>query len=375
MSDRASQILSRLKESRSVALTPDEVTALEAESAGSVTARQLLSVHYFNEGDYDRSAEHARAVFAEKPSQEAAENLASVLIRAGAFVEARDLLERSRDHVDEIVAAERLCQIHMNLGDRDATIAHARAALTLKDEAAARIDRPTPVTRAFDASKPERNVISFSLFGDNPRYLNGARNNAIVCRYLYPGWTARFYVDDSVPESFVHTLLGEGAQIRKAPKLPAATYGLFWRFLVEDDPNVDFYLIRDADSVVNIRERAAVEDWLKSGRPYHVMRDYPSHCELILAGMWGAHRGNLEPMGKRILSFVKANADRLNDRTNDQKFLREVVWPLIRRDAFIQDEWIGYGGAEKFRSEFRLPWPMHIGQNDFVRFKKKKPGG
>ena len=31
--------------------------------------------------------------------------------------------------------------------------------------------------------------------------------------------------------------------------------GMFWRFLVADDPTVDRYIIRDSDSRLNARER------------------------------------------------------------------------------------------------------------------------
>ena len=81
---------------------------------------------------------------------------------------------------------------------------------------------------------------------------------------------------------------------------PPTGSGLFWRFLVEDDPDVDIYLVRDADSVINVKERWAVADWLNSGKAFHVMRDNPQHSELMLAGMWGAHRGNIGGMRKRI---------------------------------------------------------------------------
>jgi len=35
--------------------------------------------------------------------------------------------------------------------------------------------------------------------------------------------------------------------------------GMFWRFLVADDPTVDRFIIRDSDSRLNARERFAVE--------------------------------------------------------------------------------------------------------------------
>ena len=38
------------------------------------------------------------------------------------------------------------------------------------------------------------NLITFSLFGDNPLYCQGAVENANTARVIYPEWTARFYV-------------------------------------------------------------------------------------------------------------------------------------------------------------------------------------
>ena len=317
----------------------------------------------------------AAAVHKARPNPENTRNLIAALNRAHRLEEALAVTVAAKDHFEPFEHASVMCEIHHDLGRRDEAIGFGTEALTLKDALTPPVDRPEPVTRRFDAGRPERNIIAFSLFGTQWRYLKGALNNAIVARYLYPGWTPRFYVDDSVPADTVQALLQEGAQVRKAIKLPVEPYGLFWRFLVEDDGDVDLYIVRDADSVMNMRERAAVEDWLASGRPYHVMRDNPRHCELMLAGMWGAHRGNLGPMGKAIAAYVDANAGRLNDRALDQKFLRDAIWPLIRRDALVHDACFGFGDTIPFRDEFTLPPPMHIGQNDAVRFRMNPAGG
>ena len=157
-----------------------------------------------------------------------------------------------------------------------------------------------------------------------------------------------------------------------APKeWPAARYGLFWRFLVEDDPGVRLYLIRDADSVMNIKERAAVEDWLGSGRAFHVMRDRPTHCELILAGTWGAHRGNLPEIAKQIEAYIRAATKKLNNRTIDQEFLRRQIWPVVRQDVLVHSSHLQFGDPSPFRDEFRLPSNMHIGQDDWVHWRQR----
>ena len=58
----------------------------------------------------------------------------------------------------------------------------------------------------------EKRVISFGLYGANPKYVSGAMRNAELQPTLFPGWVCRFYVDDSVPESAIRQLHSLGAE-------------------------------------------------------------------------------------------------------------------------------------------------------------------
>jgi hypothetical protein len=348
-------------------LAPDEVAVLEAAPADYLPAQRILGAHAFNTGDMARAVDLTRAVFDRDPTRENASNLISALTRAGRVDEA---IARARDPatpIPEVQRASHLSELHGRRGDAEENRRWSIRALELKDaEAPVISDRPDPVTRPFDPERPTRNIISYALWGTDPRYLEGAERNAIVARHLYPGWTPRFYIDDSVPAATRRVLGDNGAQLRMVPKLPARRFGLFWRFLVEDDPEVDLYVVRDADSVPSIRERVAVRDWLASGRPFHVMRDFATHSELVLAGLWGAHRGNLPPMGKRILAFAREREKVLNSRVDDQLFLRRAVWPYMRGRAFVQDSWFGYGETAPFDPDYPLPGRMHVGQDDYT---------
>ena len=44
---------------------------------------------------------------------------------------------------------------------------------------------------------------------------------------------------------------------------------------------------RDLDSRFSEREKAATEEWLRSNKEFHFMRDHPYHGSVILAGCWG----------------------------------------------------------------------------------------
>jgi hypothetical protein len=153
-------------------------------------------------------------------------------------------------------------------------------------------------------------------------------------------------------------LTDEGAQLAKVQGLPSAKYGLFWRFLMADDANVDRYLIRDCDSVVNVRERVAVEEWLDSGRNFHVMRDFYTHTELMLAGMWGGVSGALQSMGKMFCQYIEEN---IYHRTIDQEFLRNKVWPTVRSSVLVHDSQFSFGEYRDFPKQGRLPPGEHVG--------------
>ena len=373
MTDTAEEIVDKFMRAPHLRLTDTEAETLLATPERSLMMDKLLGVHFFQRNQFARALGHAKTVFEAEHNSENAKNISLIMRKSGQLDEAIEFAREHEELFDPITFNDVLAMVYCQLRDFESAARHGTESLRLKDAAVEPAPEIDPVTQAFDPEKPERNIIAFSLWGKDPRYLSGAQHNAIVARYLYPGWTARFYVDDSVPDGVIKALIAQRAEVLRAPKQwPAGEYGLFWRFLVEDDPNVSIYLIRDADSVMNIKERAAVEDWLASGKAFHVMRDWPAHSELILAGMWGAHRGNLSQMGKRVNDHIRTAKKRLNNRTTDQMFLREKIWPIVRQDVCMHDAWFDLGDPVRYRDEFRLPSNMHIGQNDAVHQARRR---
>jgi len=363
--DNLEAIIEQILARGDLRLTAAERAALEAAPEDHELAQRILGADAFNLGDPARSVMYSRRALAARVTVENQSNLISALARAGQLEEAAELTASPDCLMDPITQASRMSEINASMGRRSDARDWGRRALDLKDAAAPAVSQPRAILHSFDPERPERNIIAFSLFGADNRYLHGALRNAVVARHLYPGWTPRFHVDESVPSETLDALIREGAQVRRVQGLPSHRFGLFWRFLVEEDPAVALYLVRDADSVLNIRERMAVQDWLDSGQPFHVMRDWFSHSELVLAGMWGAHRGNLPGMQQRIVDFVQARANVLNSRAVDQVFLREAAWPLIRGRAKVHDSIFGQG--DPFPPGSNLPGNMHVGQNETKR--------
>lgn len=250
--------------------------------------------------------------------------------------------------------------------------------LEIKDRSvpASRLDLSGVAVPPFNTTDRRCNVIAFSLWGSNERYLVGAERNAMAVPLIYEGWCARFYLDDSVPVPVRERLIHLGADLVRVPPPKTAFSGLFWRFLVADDPGVDRYLVRDADSIVNVQERVAVDEWIVSGRHFHVMRDFWTHTGLMFAGLWGGVRGALPPLAPQIAAFLAREATRdareYPERTLDQRFLREVVWPIVRQSVHVHDSIFRYGGAVDFPPYGRRASGRHVGQNESVPQKDQR---
>lgn len=173
------------------------------------------------------------------------------------------------------------------------------------------------------------NAISFSLYGNSPKYCLGAIRNIPLAREFYPGWKCVFYCDETVPELVMGEILDRGGQLRSPhPGVPR----MLWRAMINDDPEVERYIVRDTDSRLNAREAASVNAWVKSGKMFLSQRDHPAHAREINGGLWGAVRGLIPSMENLIHDFEPGD-----DYSDDQTFLCRVVWPLVRHECLQHD--------------------------------------
>lgn len=292
-------------------------------------------------------------------------NLAVCLYRSGQHEAAMQRLSEFMVlRPDDPVAYDTKCSVSYRLG-RFAEAAEAGTrALVLKDGAVA----PAPggwrlpdVSPARWASRPgKRDVIAFSLWGAKRRYVHGAIDNVLAAKEVYPGWLPVFFVDESVPAPARARLAELGAEVRLQTPGQPDRQRLAWRFRVANEAAVGRFLVRDVDSVLNPRERAAVAAWIASDRWFHVMRDWWTHSDLMLAGMWGGVAGVLPDVGELLAGYRPRAAETPNV---DQWFLRDCVWQYVRTSCLVHDRCFTPPGAQ--------PWPepppeghFHVGQDE-----------
>ena len=258
------------------------------------------------------------------------------------------------------------------LGRLDLAVQYGRAALEAKDRMfsayPALATMPTTPPPPFNPLNPAENIIAYTLWGSSDRYFVPLLENLRLIKHLFPGWSARIHLDASVPPAMRNDLAQHGAQIvefQLPPDMPGHRR-LLWRFAVLGDPTVRRYLIRDADSLLTVKERVAVDAWLASSIHFHTMRDYFTHTDLLLAGMWGGVGGILPNIDTL---FANRQAWRAEGNHIDQDLLSETVWPAIRHRCLIHDSvFTGCLGSVPFPPFGALQPGCHIGENSFLRF-------
>jgi len=184
----------------------------------------------------------------------------------------------------------------------------------------------------------KNNYISYSLWGNKEIFTIGAIRNAELAKKIYKDWQVIIYYDNTVPQNVIDKLLSLDVQL--VDMTNSGIYGLFWRFLAIDIPDSEFIIFRDADSRLSKREKLAVDEWMKSDKVLHVMRDHPCHGIpfgathiSILGGMWGI-KGGIIRITPEIESFISEKEDHYGI---DQTFLMSV-YKKFEHSKTVHDE-------------------------------------
>lgn len=181
------------------------------------------------------------------------------------------------------------------------------------------------------------NVISFSLWGNNPKYTVGALENAKLAKEIFPEWLCYYFVSNTVPQKFTCELSKFDNVVIIPVEDPEANNGhnshtaAFWRFLVLAS-DADVVIIRDTDSRLSLREKILVDEFISSDKLIHSIKDHPGHLgNKIMAGMWGVKKGTLPDIEDRINNFLATTHPYTRSYGVDQRFLE-----LIHDEFYLQ---------------------------------------
>ena len=173
-------------------------------------------------------------------------------------------------------------------------------------------------------------IISYSLWGNKSPYVINSIKNADIALHLFPGWICRYYISPNVKNVFIEELKKRTNTEIILQNEDESWNGMFWRFYAAADAlnKGDIMICRDADSLLNDRDKACVDQWLSSDKDFHIVRDNCAHGTRIMGGIWGVRNGLL------------SNS---NNRKNiDQEFLSQIIYPIVKDKSFIHDPYNFY---------------------------------
>lgn len=171
-----------------------------------------------------------------------------------------------------------------------------------------------------------KNIISYSLWGNLPLYTVGAISNAKQAKEIYPGWICRFYIHTpSVPQWVVDELKKQDNVELRFYSGNIGCAGSLYRFYPTTEDDVNIVLSRDTDSRLSLREKACVDEWLKSTKNLHIIRDACVHQSQMMAGMWGTRNGYLKWIRPLLDNYINASNSN-TPKGIDQNFLNSKVY-------------------------------------------------
>lgn len=197
-----------------------------------------------------------------------------------------------------------------------------------------------------------KKVFSFSLFGSAEKYWRGMFKNIELIHESFPEWYIYIWVGDGVSEDVVLEL-SEKKNVVLLPTHQDGLMNMSYRFFSIDDPDVEVMCVRDADSRVNERDKACIEDFVHSNKLFHILRDHPNHHHPIMGGMWGIKKGLIQGKLQDVFHTWKETHP-ATEFWNDMDFLKQIFYPHVIAHAMIHDELQTFERPE-YHTPFRVP--------------------
>jgi len=181
-----------------------------------------------------------------------------------------------------------------------------------------------------------KKVISFCIWGKKAIYNYGLYEIAVSLPEKFPGWEMVVYYTPTANRDVILELKRFDYVECIMVDFPNHYRNSMIRFMAAFNPKYDVVIFRDADSRLIKRDYYAVEDWLKSKKKIHILRDYPTNGikYRISAGMWGV-RDKFLLRKDVIANFANHFSNYDNVFRIDEIFLFKYVYPLVNAENSV----------------------------------------
>lgn len=193
-----------------------------------------------------------------------------------------------------------------------------------------------------------KKLITFCVFGTEKLFQKGCFENLRLAKEIYPDWICRVYLFKETLGLKDEILSYGNSEVVEVNEM-GSFVSTMYRFLPLAESDVSYFISRDTDSRLSMREKEAVDEWIKDGTDFHIMKDHPYHYTPefpILAGMWGA-RGGIIPNVKELMA--KIVNEHPNTKGIDQRFLYHIFETHVNK--FTEHEMNGFPSPRNFERD------------------------
>lgn len=166
--------------------------------------------------------------------------------------------------------------------------------------------------------------------------MSGVLRNIEFLNCFMSSWKTRVYCGKEVPSQVTARLKELGSEVY-IQESNWHENGMFWRYMPIGEVGLEHIAFRDADSRMSKRDIAALNEWLESDFPVHIIRDHPFHQTPILGGLWGINNSKVQ-----LKDFWELADMYSKSYGEDQKFLANHVYPVVHKHALIFDAYFSF---------------------------------
>lgn len=187
------------------------------------------------------------------------------------------------------------------------------------------------------------NVFAFCIYGNNIKYNKGLIENIEIISKIYPDFQVWIVGGNDVNKEWIDKYTSF-ENVRYHTENLSGGELMTYRFFLLDKDDVDFFFIRDADSRIEERDQWCIDQFLKSGKTLHIIRDHYHHRRLIMGGMWGIHKKENLNLRDFYNSWKHNNFNKIGTYRSDQDFIDDTIYQIYKNDCLIHSNLIGYSG-------------------------------
>jgi hypothetical protein len=196
-----------------------------------------------------------------------------------------------------------------------------------------------------------RIAFSFCVFGDNPIYYEGLKENVEIIRNEFPGSLIFIFLGNNAHKEWI-AAIAEAAAAYVTPTPNPTTEIVFYetghdggvntifRYAPAIHTNIGFLCVRDADSIIGERDLWCIRDFLRAAPTHaaHVIRDHFYHRSKILGGLFGLTALGMDAVRNvvydKIAQLIAAVADSTappyhHTYGDDERFLNENLYDIL----------------------------------------------